>query len=82
VLTSPGGTVLAQCRQAGAYLVSWSPVQGYEASSVARGPAAQARVVFESGAETVTITVTCPDGTAGVPVAASYAHGWGGGGDE
>ncbi len=82
VLTSPGGTVLAECRQAGAYLVSWSPVQGYEASSVARGPAAQARVVFESGAETVTMTVTCPDGTAGVPVAASYAHGWGGGGDE
>lgn len=82
VLTSPGGTVLAECRQAGAYLVSWSPVQGYEASSVARGPAPQARVVFESGAETVTMTVTCPDGTAGVPVVASDAHGWRGGGDE
>lgn len=82
VLTSPGGTVLAECRQAGAYLVSWSPVQGYEASSVARGPATQARVVFESGAETVTMTVTCPDGTAGVPVATSDAHGWGAGGDE
>ena len=83
VLTSQGGTVLAECRQAGAYLVSWSPVQGYEASGVGRGPAARARVVFESDANTVTMTVTCPDGTAGVPVATSDAGGWdGGGGDE
>ena len=33
VLTSPGGTVLAECRSAGAYLVSWSPTQGYEATA-------------------------------------------------
>jgi hypothetical protein len=39
-------------------------------------------VVFESDTNTVTMTVTCPDGTAGVPVAASWARGWGGGGDE
>ena len=38
VLTSQGGTVLAECRPAGAYLVSWSPTQGYEADDVARGP--------------------------------------------
>ena len=82
VLTSQGGTILAECRP-GAYLVSWSPVQGYGASSVARGPAATTRVVFESDAKTVTMTVTCPDGTAGVPVAASYARSWGdGGGDD
>ena len=82
VLMSPGGSVLAECRPAGAYLVSWSPVQGYEADDVARGPAATARVVFESGANSVTVTVSCPHGTAGAPVAASFIRPWGGGTDE
>ena len=82
VLTSLGGSVLAECRPAGAYLVSWSPVQGYQADDVARGPAATARVVFESSANTVTVTVTCPDGAAGAPVATSYIRPWGGGTDE
>jgi len=82
VLTSLGGSVLAECRPAGAYLVSWSPVQGYQADDVARGPAATARVVFESSANSVTVTVTCPDGAAGAPVATSYIRPWGGGTDE
>ena len=34
VLTSPGGTVVAECRTSGAYLVSWSPATGYEAGAV------------------------------------------------
>ena len=74
--------MLAECRPAGAYLVSWSPVQGYQADDVARGPAATARVVFESSANSVTVTVTCPDGAAGAPVATSYIRPWGGGTDE
>ena len=37
VLTSPGGTVLAECLAAGTYLVSWSPTQGYETSDVTGG---------------------------------------------
>ena len=82
VLTSQGGTVLAECRPAGAYLVSWSPTQGYEADDVTRGPAATARAVFESDANSVTMVVSCPDGTAGPPVASSYIHSWGGGTDE
>ena len=82
VLMSQGGTVLAECRSAGVYLVSWSPTQGYEATGVTRGPAATARVVFESDANSVTMVVSCPDGAAGPPVASSYVHGWGGGPDE
>ena len=82
LLMSSGGSVLAECRPAGAYLVSWSPVQGYQADDVARGPAATARVVFESSANSVTVTVTCPDGAAGAPVATSYIRPWGGGTDE
>ena len=82
LLTSRGGTVLAECRAAGAYLVSWSPVQGYEATDVTRGPATTARVVFESGADSVTVTVSCPDGAGGTPVASSHIRPWGGGTDE
>ena len=82
VLTSRGGTVLAECRPAGAYLVSWSPVQGYEATDVTRGPVTTARVVFESDANSVTVTVSCPDGAAGAPVASSHVRPWGGGTDE
>jgi hypothetical protein len=82
VLTSPGGTVLAECRSAGTYLVSWSPTQGYEASDVTRGPVAVARVVFESPAKSVTMTVTCPGGPGGRPVASSSSGSWGSGGDD
>jgi len=82
VLTSAGGTVLAECLAAGTYLVSWSPTQGYEASDVTRGPAATARVVFESAAKSVTMTVTCPGGPGGRPVASSSSSSWGGGHDE
>ena len=79
VLTSPGGTVLAECQAAGTYLVSWSPTQGYEAASVVRGPVATAQVVFESGANSVTMVVSCPGGTAGQPVSSSYTHAYGAG---
>ncbi len=79
VLTSQGGTVLAECRLAGAYLVSWTPTQGYEATSVIRGPAATGRVVFVSDANSVTMLVSCPDGASGAPVASSQIQGQGGG---
>jgi hypothetical protein len=79
---SQGGTLLAECRLAGTYLVSWSPTQGYEATDVTRGPAASARVVFGSDANSVTMVVSCPDGADGPPVAASYIRTWGGGTDE
>ena len=82
VLTSQGGTVVAECRSTGVYLVSWSPTQGYEATGVIRGPAATARVIFESDANSVTMAVSCPDGAAGPPVAASYTRTDGGGTDE
>jgi len=74
VLTSQGGTVLAECRPAGAYLMSWSPTQSYEAAGVVRGPAATARVTFESDANSVTMVVSCPAGAAGMPIASSYTQ--------
>ena len=68
VLSSSGGTVVAQCATAGAFLLSWSPQQGFTASSVARGPATTARVVFAATASTVTMVVNC---ASGVPAAAT-----------
>jgi hypothetical protein len=70
VLTSAGGEVVASCQAAGAYLVSWSPLQGYEVDDVNRGPATTARVTFESATQRVTMVVSCP---AGVPSATSYS---------
>ena len=70
MLTSAGGEIVASCQAAGAYLVSWSPLQGYEVDSVNRGPAATARVTFESTTQRVTMVVSC---SAGVPSATSYS---------
>jgi hypothetical protein len=59
VLTSSGGSVLASCVSSGAYLISWSPQQGYQVDDVVRGPAATARVVFLAGPSGVRVDVTC-----------------------
>jgi len=68
VFTSKGGEVVANCQASGAYLLSWSPLQGYEVGYVVRGPATAARVTFESDNFRVTMVVTC---SAGVPSATS-----------
>lgn len=73
VLTSKGGEVVASCQPAGAYLLSWYPLQGYQIDDVARGPAATAWVTFESGNSEVRMAVTC---SAGVPSATTSAHSW------
>ena len=66
--------MVATCQAAGAYLISWSPLQGYEVGDVSRGPAAAARVTFESHAGELTMTVSC---SAGVP-SATTTSSWGG----
>lgn len=68
MFTSKGGEVVADCQASGAYLLSWSPLQGYEVGYVVRGPATAARVTFESDNFRVTMVVTC---SAGVPSATS-----------
>jgi hypothetical protein len=63
VLTSVGGTVVAGCQASGAYLVSWSPAQGYGVGTVVKGPAATAKATFTGARKQVTMAVTCPGGT-------------------
>ncbi|HEV2259263.1 MAG TPA: hypothetical protein VGS06_39610 [Streptosporangiaceae bacterium] len=79
VLTSQGGTVVADCPPGGAYLVSWSPVPGYESGTVIRGPAVTAQVTFNSAANSVTMVVSC---SAGVPTATTTVGGSAGGWDD
>ena len=62
VLTSIGGTVMADCQAAGAYVASWSPAQGYEVDHVVRGPAATAQVAFAGLRKLVTMNISCPGG--------------------
>lgn len=77
LLTSSGGSVLATCEQGGAYLVSWSPGQGFEAQQVLRGPSTEAIVRFESPSDAITMRVTCRSGTPTPSVS-----GWNGGGED
>ena len=82
VLTSQGGSVVAECVPGGAYLLSWSPTQGYEAGQVVRGPAPTAQVTFESTTNGWLMVVSC---STGVPVATTTAtsgNDGGGGHDE
>jgi hypothetical protein len=74
LLTSPGGTIIATCQAAGAYLLTWSPQQGYEVDDVVRGPAAVASVRFVSPAHAVTMEVSCTGNTP------KLRSDWGGGG--
>jgi hypothetical protein len=80
VLTSEGGTLVANCTGARAYVVSWSPQQGFASSDVVRGPATNAQVTFTNGQLTVTMVVSC---ATGVPTATATAvSAWTGDGEQ
>jgi hypothetical protein len=59
LLTSIGGNVLAHCVNGQAFLVSWTPAPGFEASNISRGPATTARVTFEASGAEYHVAVTC-----------------------
>jgi hypothetical protein len=63
LLSSADGSVLASCQSGGAYLVYWSPDQGYTANAVTRGPATEAKVTFSNSAGGVVMRVSCSSGT-------------------
>jgi hypothetical protein len=69
LLESSAGSVMATCESAGAYLLYWSPDQGYEADDVFRGPAAVASVLFQSTTTSIVMRVSCSGGT---PIAHVY----------
>jgi hypothetical protein len=73
VLTSSGGSVVAECQAAGAYLVSWNANSGFQASRVVRGPTATAKATFDDWQRnrSVVMVITCANGA---PSATSYSH--------
>ena len=72
LLESPDGSVMAACLPAGAYLLYWSPDQGFQADEVYRGPAPSASVTFRGAGNSVVMHVSCKTGT---PVARLYRPG-------
>ena len=66
LLASRAGTATASCQSGLAYLLYWTPSQGYQADDVFRGPAQQVSVVFEGGGPGVRMRVTC---SGSMPVA-------------
>lgn len=62
VITSPGGTVVAQCSDGLVELLSWSPAQGFRVDSADRGPDDSAEVEFESRDGDIEVEVRCVDG--------------------
>jgi hypothetical protein len=72
-LSSSGGTVVARCTGASAYLVSWSPAQGFRAAHVDRGPAPEVRVIFRSTSSRTAIDaeIRC---VAGIPTLDDDGH--------
>lgn len=55
-----GGSVIAECRNGLARLVSWSPSPGYESDDEHRGPAPAASIEFEiDDAPDTRVVVTC-----------------------
>ena len=63
VLESSAGSVTATCDAAGAYLLYWSPNQGFWADDVVRGPAVEASVTFRGSGEALLMRITCTGGT-------------------
>jgi hypothetical protein len=63
LLESGDGSVMASCQSGGAYLLYWSPDQGFQAEDVFRGPAEVTSVTFRGPSGSVVIRVTCPAGT-------------------
>jgi serine/threonine-protein kinase len=64
VLTSDGGSVVAECQPAGAYLVSWNANPGFQAFRVVRGPTATAKVTFNEWQRnrSVVMVISCANG--------------------
>lgn len=68
LLSTAGGTVVAECAGREVFLVSWTPAQGYRVGEVERGPDDDAEVTFHGSADRIEVEVECP---AGQPVSST-----------
>jgi hypothetical protein len=81
LLVSADGSVMATCQPDGAYLLYWSPDQGFQvpADDVHRGPAGVTSVFFRGQTGSLVMRVTCSGGT---PIARVYRATDGGDGGD
>ncbi|MFC6082414.1 hypothetical protein [Sphaerisporangium aureirubrum] len=63
---TPGGSIVATCKDGVPSLVAWSPAQGYAIDDVEHEPGHPATVKFESENNKVTAKVTCVRGTPSI----------------
>lgn len=86
LLTSQGGSVLAQCSTSGGqgtvYLVSWSPAQGYSIDHAQRGPSVEAEIEWGSGEISVSVQIHCTQSGPVQAIQTDTSWGGGGGGDD
>jgi hypothetical protein len=62
LLSTPGGTVVAECAGRTVWLASWTPAQGYRVGDVERGPDDDAEVTFHGSGERIEVEIECPAG--------------------
>ncbi|MGI5215144.1 septum formation initiator [Plantactinospora sp. CA-290183] len=65
LLSTPGGTVVAECTGQRVWLASWTPAQGFRVQDVDRGPDDDAELTFRGSGRHIEVEVECP---AGEPV--------------
>ncbi|GAA3775997.1 hypothetical protein GCM10022225_74960 [Plantactinospora mayteni] len=72
LVSTPGGTVLAECAGRQVWLTAWTPAQGYRVGEVERGPDDDAEVTFHGSGGRIEVEVEC---VAGKPVPSWKSHG-------
>ncbi|MGI5148657.1 septum formation initiator [Plantactinospora sp. CA-294935] len=72
LVSTPGGTVVAECDGRRVWLTAWTPAQGYRVGEVERGPDDDAEVTFHGSGGRIEVEVEC---VAGRPVPTWKSHG-------
>ena len=73
-LSTPGGTIVAQCEGNLVTLLSWSPAQGYRTDDVYRGPASTAAIRFKTEVNEIEVSVTCRNGQPQASAQSEESH--------
>ncbi len=68
VFATAAGSVVAGCQEDEAYLVSWTPADGFRVKKAEAGPSISASVELQDRSVLVVITVTCQSGEPGVAI--------------
>ena len=68
VFATVAGSVVAGCQEDQAYLVSWTPADGFKVKKAEAGPSISASVELQDRSEFVVIRVTCQSGEPGLAI--------------